>query len=47
MKRPVHLLLAQSVDDLQKQKHINLKTYHQQIIEQTGIAMGMGAKSHL
>lgn len=41
----VHLLLAQSVDDLQKQKHINLKTYHEQIIEQVGLAAGLGAKA--
>jgi len=40
----VHLLLAQSVDDLQKLKHVNLKTYHEQIIEQTGLAMGVGIK---
>jgi tetratricopeptide (TPR) repeat protein len=41
----VHLLLAQSVDDLQKLKHINLRTYHEQIIEQTGLAAGLGAKA--
>lgn len=41
----VHLLLAQSVDDLQKLKHTNLKTYHEQIIEQTGLATGLGAKA--
>ncbi len=40
----VHLLLAESVDDLQKQKHISLKTYHEQIIEQTSLAAGLGAK---
>ena len=40
----VHLLSAQSVDDLQKQKHTNLRTYHEQIIEQSGIATAMGAK---
>jgi tetratricopeptide (TPR) repeat protein len=40
----VHLLLAQAVDDLQKLKHVDLKTYHEQIIEQTGLATGLGVK---
>jgi tetratricopeptide (TPR) repeat protein len=40
----VHLLLAQSVDDLQHIKHVNLKTYHEQIIEQTDLATGLGIK---
>jgi tetratricopeptide (TPR) repeat protein len=40
----VHLLLAEAVDDLQKLKHVDLKTYHQQIIEQTGLATGLGVK---
>ena len=40
----VHLLLAQSVDDLQHLKHVNLKTYHEQIIEQTQLATGLGIK---
>jgi tetratricopeptide (TPR) repeat protein len=40
----VHILLAQAVDDLQKQKHVNIKTYHEQIIEQSGLATGLGVK---
>ncbi len=40
----VHLLLAKSVDDLQKLKHVNIKTYHEQIIEQTALATGLGIK---
>ncbi len=40
----VHSLLAQAVDDLQKFNHIDLKTYHQQIIEQTALAESLGAK---
>ena len=41
----VHSLLAQAVDDLQKFKHIDLKTYHEQIIEQTSLAATLGAKA--
>jgi tetratricopeptide (TPR) repeat protein len=40
----VHALLAQAVDDLQHFNHVDLKTYHQQIIEQTALAASLGAK---
>jgi tetratricopeptide (TPR) repeat protein len=40
----VHALMAQAVDDLQKFKHINIKTYHEQVIEQTALATALGAK---
>ncbi len=40
----VHALMAQAVDDLQKFKHINIKTYHEQVIEQTALAIALGAK---
>jgi tetratricopeptide (TPR) repeat protein len=41
----VHLLLAQAIDDAQKQKHIDLPSNREQIIEQTGLALSMGVKS--
>jgi tetratricopeptide (TPR) repeat protein len=41
----VHLLLAQSIDAAQQQKHIDLPANRAQIIEQTGLALSMGAKN--
>jgi tetratricopeptide (TPR) repeat protein len=41
----IHLLLAQALDNLQQQKHVDLKTYHEQIIEQTRLAVSMGVKT--
>src|SRR5271170_5008722 len=42
----VHLLLAQAIDDAQQQKHIDLPSNRQQIIEQTSLALSMGVKSN-
>ena len=41
----VHLLLAQAIDDAQKQKHIDLPSNREQIIEQTNLALSQGVKS--
>ncbi len=41
----IHLLLAQGLDNLQHQKRVDLRTYHEQIIEQTRLAESMGVKS--
>src|SRR5580658_1645294 len=41
----VHLLLAEAIDDAQKQKRIDLPSNREQIIEQTGLALSMGVKT--
>src|SRR4051812_4120632 len=41
----VHLLLAQSIDAAQQQKRIDLPANRQQIVEQTRLALLMGAKN--
>lgn len=41
----VHLLLAQGVDDAQRQQHIDLPANRAQIIEQTRLALSMGVKN--
>src|SRR5207248_5610212 len=41
----VHLLLAIAVDAAQQQRHIDLPANRQQIIEQTRLALSMGAKN--
>jgi tetratricopeptide (TPR) repeat protein len=40
----VHLLLAESLAEAQKQHHISIASNHQRIIEQTRLAMGLGIK---
>ncbi len=42
----VHLLLAQAIDDAQRQKHVDLPSNRQQIIEQTNLALSQGVKSN-
>lgn len=42
----VHLLLAESIDAAQQQKHMDLPANREQIIEQTAIALSMGMKSN-
>lgn len=41
----IHLLLAQSLDDAQKQHHISVATNFQAIIEQTRLALAGGTKA--
>src|SRR5947209_3560675 len=41
----VHLLLAQSIDAAQQQKHMDLPANRQQIIEQTRLALSIGVKN--
>ena len=41
----VHLLLANAIDAAQTQKHIDLPANRQQIVEQTRLALSMGAKN--
>jgi tetratricopeptide (TPR) repeat protein len=40
----VHLLLAESLDAAQRQKHLDVPENHRRIIEQTRLAMGAGAQ---
>ena len=40
----VHLLLGQSLAALQQQKHLSLKTYHEQVIEQSQLALKLGVR---
>src|ERR1039457_1115014 len=40
----VHLLLAQSIDGAQGQKHIDLPENREQIVEQARLALAMGTK---
>ncbi len=40
----VHLLLGQSLAALQQQKRLNLKSYHEQIVEQTQLALAGGVR---
>lgn len=44
MQGEIHLMLAQSLEEGQKQKHLSIPTNHVQIIEQTRLAMAMGIK---
>jgi tetratricopeptide (TPR) repeat protein len=41
----VHLLLGQSLAALQQQKHLSLKTYHEQVVEQSQLALNMGVRT--
>ncbi len=40
----VHLLLGQALAALQQQKKLSLRTYHEQIVEQTQLAMKLGVR---
>lgn len=40
----VHLLFAQSLDELQKVRHVSVAGNHERIIEQTRLALAQGAK---
>ncbi len=40
----IHLLLAETLDAYQRQKRLNLPTYHEQIVEQTQLALARGVK---
>ena len=40
----VHLLMGQSLQALQQQKHISLRDYHEQIVQQTQLAVKLGVR---